>query len=452
MSKKKYKVGIAPLGCCKNQVDAEIMLHQLVEAGYEITPYEDEADVIIINTCGFIESAKQEAVEAILEANEYKKAGTLQAVVVTGCMAERYRSQVAEELPEADAVVGIGCNQDIVAIVGRALEEAAHRQPNRPAAEYYGPKEGLPLEGGRIIINDPYYAYIKIAEGCDNRCTYCAIPGIRGPMRSRPMESVLNEAEELAAKGVKELIVVAQDTTRYGADLYGEPRLAELLRGLDRIDGLRWIRLMYAYPDHVNEELLDAMAECNKVLPYLDLPIQHCNSEILRQMNRKGSRAELEQTIALIRCKLPDVTLRTTLIAGFPGETPEQFEELCEFVKEMRFDRLGCFAFSPEEGTPAAERGDQIPEEERVRRQDIVMREQAAVAESLCESRVGQTMTVLVEGYDATIKYYFGRTAADAPEVDCKLFFPCARKLNAGDFVKVRVTDWLDYDLLGEII
>ncbi len=445
MNKTPVKVGIAPLGCCKNQVDAEIMLRALVDAGYEITPYEDEADVIIINTCGFIESAKQEAIEAILEANEFKKRGTLRALVVTGCLAERYRSQLTQELPEVDAVVGIGCNGDIVSVLDKVLQE-----PAASGKEFYGPKENLPLDGERLLINDPYFAYIKIAEGCNNCCTYCAIPSIRGPLRSRTIESVVAEAEGLARDGVKELIVVAQDTTRYGEDLYGEPRLCELLRRLNEIEGLRWIRLMYAYPDHVNEELLDTMAACRKVLPYLDLPIQHCNSEILRAMNRKGSRTELEEVIALIRRKLPGATLRTTLITGFPGETEAQFEELCEFVKAMRFDRLGCFAFSPEEGTPAAAMEGQIPEQERLRRQDIVMREQAAVAERLAESRVGEVVTVLVEGYDASVKYYFGRTAADAPEVDCKLLFPCSRKLKEGDFVKVRVTDWLDYDLLGE--
>ena len=445
MNKKPVKVGIAPLGCCKNQVDAEIMLRSLVDAGYEVTPYEDEADVIIINTCGFIESAKQEAVEAILEANEFKKRGTLRALVVTGCLAERYRSQRVDEMPEVDAVVGIGRNGDIVSVLNQILDESESREK-----EFYGSKENLPLEGERLLINDPYFAYIKIAEGCSNCCTYCAIPSIRGPFRSRPIQSVVAEAEGLARDGVKELVVVAQDTTRYGEDLYGEPRLSELLRRLNEIDGLQWIRLMYAYPDSITEELLDTMAACRKVLPYLDLPIQHCNSDILRSMNRRGSRTELEETIALIRRKLPGVTLRTTLIAGFPGETEEQFEELCEFVKAMEFDRLGCFAFSPEEGTVAAAMEGQLPEKERLRRQDIVMREQSAVAERLAERRLGEIMTVLIEGYDASVKYYFGRTEADAPEVDCKIFFPCSRKLKEGDFVKVRITDWLDYDLLGE--
>ena len=449
MNNKPVKVGIAPLGCCKNQVDAEIMLRALVEAGYEVTPYEDEADVIIINTCGFIEEAKQEAIEAILEANEFKKRGTLRALVVTGCLAERYRGELVKEIPEIDAVVGIGSNGDIVSVLEQVLESHGGGKAGL-GKEFYGPKENLPLEGERLLINDPYFAYLKIAEGCSNCCTYCAIPSIRGPFRSRPIESVVREAESLARDGVKELIVVAQDTTRYGEDLYGGSRLPELLRRLDAIEGLRWIRLMYAYPDRITDELLDAMAECPKVLPYLDLPIQHCNAQLLRAMNRKGSRQELEEIVARIRGRLPGVVLRTTLIVGFPGETQEQFEELCEFVKAIQFDRLGCFAFSPEEGTPAAQMEGQIAPQERQRRQDIVMREQAAVAERLAESRVGEALTVLVEGYDASVKYYFGRTYADAPEVDCKIFFPCSKKLREGDFVKVRVTDWLDYDLLGE--
>ncbi len=445
MSEKKIKVGIAPLGCCKNQVDAEIMLHKLVEAGYEITPYEAEADVIIINTCGFIESAKQEAIEAIFEAHEYKKAGSLKALVVTGCLAERYPDQLAEEMPEVDGIVTLGCNGDIVSVLDRLLEDSDETE-----RQFKAPKENLPLEGERLIINEPYFAYIKIAEGCNNHCTYCAIPSIRGALRSRPMESVVAEAEGLAKKGVKELVVVAQDTTRYGEDLYGESRLSALLCRLNEIEGLRWIRVMYAYPDSITEELLDTMASCRKVVPYLDLPIQHCNSEILRRMNRRGSKEQLEETVALIRRKLPRAVIRTTLITGFPGETEEEFEELCEFVKEMKFDRLGCFAFSPEEGTAAAEMDGQIEEEERLRRQDIVMREQAAVAEALSESWVGRVVTVLVEGYDPGVKHYFGRTEADAPEVDGKIFFPSSRKLEAGEFTKVRVTDWLDYDLIGE--
>ena len=438
-----YKIGMVSLGCPKNQVDAEMMLQALADAGFIITPDEAEADAIIVNTCGFIEEAKAEAIENILEVARYKKTGRLKALVVTGCLAERYRDDVTEEIPEVDVVVGIGANDRIPRIVADAIEGKRENA--------YGKKEELNLEAPRMLTTPPYTAYLKLADGCDNCCTYCAIPAIRGRFRSREMAKVVAEARGLAAKGVRELTLVAQDTTRYGEDLCGKSLLPDLLKELAKIDGIRWIRMLYTYPERITDELLEVMANEEKVLPYLDIPIQHCNGEILRRMNRRGDRESLSALLDTIRRRLPGVTLRTTLITGFPGETEEQFCELAEFVKQQRFDRLGCFAYSAEEDTPAASFPDQVAEQVKRDRMELIMNDQLTIVQEKNAEKLGKELEVLIEGYDDYIKCYYGRSAADAPEVDGKVFFLSTRPLVIGDFVKVRVNDTLEYDLLGEL-
>lgn len=436
------RVGMVSLGCPKNQVDAEHMLYSLRSEGFEIVQDAALSDVVIVNTCGFIESAKQEAIDTILEFCTLKQEGRIKAVICTGCLAERYREEVLNEIPELDAVIGIGSNDKLCSIIREVLER-------QESITDFGDKCGLCLEGGRIISTQPFYAYIKIAEGCDNCCTYCAIPSIRGRFRSRKLEDIISEAKWLAENGVTELVVVAQDTTRYGEDIYGEPSLAKLLRELCRIDGLKWIRTLYAYPERITDELLDAIAEEEKLVKYLDIPIQHCNKEVLKRMNRHGDRETLTALIHKIRRRIPGITLRTTLIAGFPGETDEQFEELCEFVREMRFDRLGCFAYSAEEGTPAAGMEDQIPLKIRERRAELIMEEQMFISDSLNEKALDKTIEVVTEGFDRYAECWYGRSAADAPEIDGKIFFISDTKLREGDYVSVHIDDTLDYDLIG---
>ena len=438
-----YKVSMVSLGCPKNQVDAEQMLYTLQNAGFELTPAEAEADAIIINTCGFIESAKAEAIENILEAAKYKEDGNCKALIVTGCLAERYQNDVTEEIPEVDVCVGIGSNGKIAEIVKNAIEGKCENS--------FGAKEDLDLNTKRILGGYPFTAYLKIADGCNNCCTYCAIPKIRGKMRSRKIEDCVAEAKELAANGVRELIVVAQDTTAYGSDIYGKPMLAELLKELCKIDGIHWIRTLYTYPDKIDDEFLSVLKTEEKLVKYLDIPIQHVNSEILRKMNRKGNREDLEKLIAKIRKEIPEITLRTTLITGFPGESEEQFTELCEFVKETRFDRLGCFAYSPEEDTIAAEMPDQIDEQTKVSRAENIMEMQMDIMREKNEEKIETVLEVIIEGWDDYIKCYFGRTVCDAPEVDGKIFFMSSRPLVIGDFAKVQINDCLDYDLLGEL-
>lgn len=348
------KIGMISLGCPKNQVDAEIMLARLAEDGFEITNEVDGADAVIINTCGFIEDAKKEAIENILDMAELKKEGILGKIIVTGCLAERYREEIFAEIPEVDAVVGLGSNADICAVCKRVLAGES--------VETFGEKTCLPLSGERLLTTPEWFAYLKIAEGCSNHCTYCAIPSIRGEFRSRPPEDILAEAKHLAEMGVKELVVVAQDTTRYGEDLYGKSALPALLKALSKIEGIQWIRVLYCYPERITDELLEVIAETENIANYLDIPIQHADASVLKAMNRKGDRESLLQLIRKIRARIPDAVLRTTLITGFPGETQEAFETLCAFVKEAQFDRLGCFAYSAEEGTPAASLPNQIDE------------------------------------------------------------------------------------------
>jgi ribosomal protein S12 methylthiotransferase len=431
------------LGCPKNQVDAEMMLSLLKNGGFEICSEEAEADAIIINTCGFIEAAKAEAIENILEASKYKSEGNLKALVVTGCLAERYRDDVTLEIPEVDVCVGLGSNSKIAEIVKNAIEGNCQN--------CYGQKEELDLNGDRILGGYPFSTYLKIADGCDNCCTYCAIPKIRGRMRSRKIEDCVKEAKILAERGVKELIVVAQDTTAYGEDIYGKPMLSELLKELCKIEGLHWIRTLYTYPDRITDELLETIASEEKLVPYLDIPLQHINGEILKRMNRKGDKESLSALIDKIRDKIPEITLRTTFITGFPGETEEQFEEMAEFIKEKRFDRLGCFTYSAEEGTIAAEFENQIDEQVKTDRMENIMEMQMTVSAEKNEEKQGLVTEVLIEGWDDYIKCYFGRTPSDAPEVDGKIFFLSTKPLKIGDFVKVRINDCIDYDLLGEL-
>lgn len=439
------KVGMVSLGCPKNQVDAELMLAKLAEAGYQLTPNESEADVVIINTCGFIEDAKREAIDNILDVAANKQYGNLRGLIVTGCLAERYRDEVAKEFPEVDAVVGIGKNDDIADIVGRVC--------NGERVVCFGDKTDAPLEGDRVMTTPPYTAYLRVADGCDNCCTYCTIPSIRGSFRSRPMDSVVAEARRLAGSGVKELVVIAQDTTNYGTDLCGHSLLPQLLDELCAIDGIEWIRTLYTYPDRITDELLDTVARQPKICNYFDIPLQHVNGEILSRMNRTGDRESLTALIGKIRAALPDVVLRTTLITGFPGESEEQFAELCEFVKEVRFDRLGCFAYSAEEGTPAAGFDGQIAQEVKERRAEVIMNSQLRIIEEKNRQRIGTAVEVLVEGYDSYIKCCYGRTRGDAPDIDAKVFFmPADKRPLAGDIVTVMINDTIEYDLLGEQI
>ena len=434
------RVGMVSLGCPKNQVDAEVMLAKMKKAGFELVPDAAMADVVVINTCGFIEEAKQESIDQILEFAKLKEEGRIKKLIVTGCLSERYQNELADEMPEVDAVLGIGANTDIVGLITKTVLEGER-------VESFPPKEVLPLEG------EPHYAYLKIAEGCDNRCTYCAIPYIRGPYRSRPMESVVAEAEELAAKGVKEIVLVAQDTTRYGEDLYGgKSMLPELLRRLCRIDGVHWYRILYAYPDWISDELLEVMASEPKIAKYLDLPLQHVDAEVLKRMNRHGSVEETTALIRRIREKVPGITLRTTLLVGFPGETKKQFGELCEWVKEMKIERLGCFAYSQEEGTPAAKLSGQLPEEEKQRRADIVMQTQMDIHERNNQKMIGKTVEIMVDGFDKYAECFFGRGEADAPEIDGQIFFHSTTPHEFGDLVRVKITETLDYDLVGELV
>lgn len=435
-------VGMISLGCEKNRVDAEMMMARLQKAGYELVDDASCADVAIVNTCGFIEAAKKESIGEILELGKQKAAGQIKAIVVTGCMAERYQQEIRKELPEADAVCGIGADADIVEVVNRTL------RGEHP--ELFPEKTLLPLCGERVHSTPLYSSYIKIAEGCDNRCSYCAIPLIRGPYRSRPMESILEEAKALAESGTKELIVIAQDTTRYGRDLYKKWMLPELLHKLGTVDGVEWIRLLYCYPDFMTEELMDTIAQEPKIVKYVDLPLQHCSGPVLRAMRRFGDREKLTALIGKMRERIPGLVLRTTVIAGFPGETEEDFAELCDFIKEIRFERLGCFAYSQEEDTPAAEMENQIEEDEKRRRAGRVMETQMGIMQDWGEAQVGRVFDVLTEGFDEETQCWFGRSYADAPEIDGRVYFTAADVPAPGQFVRVRITACMDCDLMGE--
>lgn len=438
------KVGMVSLGCSKNLVDSERMLYKLRERGYELVTEPGLADVAVVNTCGFIQSAKEEAIETIIELGKLKEDGTLKKIIITGCLTQRYQEEAAELFPEADAVIGIGDNKDIIDILDHVLA-------NERVVKF-SPKLDAELTGERIISTLPFFAYLKVAEGCSNCCTYCAIPQIRGKFRSVPMEEVLKEAQWLAENGVTELIVIAQDTTRYGEDLYGEPKLPELLEKLSEIEGIKWIRTLYCYPERITDKLLETIADNGKLIKYLDIPIQHCNGEILSRMNRWGDKERLSQLMAHIRKKVPDIVLRTTLITGFPGETEEQFSELAEFVQEQKFERLGCFAYSQEEGTKAAEMENQLSEEVKNHRVDIIMEQQMLISAANNEKLMGKRLTAVVEGFDKFAECYFGRTEKDAPDIDGKVFFTSENPLEIGDYVEIEISDTLDYDLMGEVV
>ena len=438
------KILFISLGCDKNLVDTEVMLGLLASKGYEMTDDEQEADIIVINTCCFIHDAKEESIQNILEMAELKKEGKVKALIVTGCMAERYKDEILEEIPEVDEVLGTTAYDKILDAVDAALEG------NQEVILSDIDALLLP-ETKRLVTTGGHFAYLKIAEGCDKHCTYCIIPKVRGNYRSVPMERLVNEARELAEQGVKELILVAQETTLYGKDLYGEKSLHKLVRELCNISGIRWIRILYCYPEEITDELIDAIAAEPKVCNYLDIPIQHASDNVLKRMGRRTDQAELRAIIGKLREKIPDICLRTTLISGFPGETQEDFEELYRFVNEMEFDRLGVFPYSQEEDTPAATMEDQVPQEVKEFRRDELMELQQAIAFDKAEDMVGHILTVMIEGKVADEETYVARTYRDAPNVDGYLFVNTSANLMTGDFVKVLVTGSNEYDLIGEI-
>ena len=439
------KVGMISLGCPKNQVDAEIMLKKLVDAGYILVQEADKADVVIVNTCGFIEDSKKESIDAILEMADLKEDGLLKKILVTGCLAQRYAEEILDEIPEIDGVIGIGANGDVVAACD-ALFEDEEKYTSFPD------KENLPIDGGRILTTPEYTAYLKIAEGCSNCCTYCVIPSIRGAFRSRKIEDVLEEANMLCEKGVKELILVAQDTTKYGEDLYGELKLPELLGELNKIEKLQWIRLLYCYPDRITDELIDAIAENEKVCHYIDIPMQHADGEILKAMNRHGDKESLLALVEKLRDKIPDIIIRTTFITGFPGETEKAFTTLSEFVNEAKLDRVGCFAYSREEGTPAFDFDNQIDPEIAAERAEVIMNQQYTISEEKLESYIGKTLDVLVEGYDPYTDSYYGRTYMDAPDIDNNVMLTSGYRIDDGDIVPVEIFDKDEYSLIGEAV
>ena len=439
------KILFISLGCDKNLVDTEVMLGMLASRGYEMTNDEQEADIIVINTCCFIHDAKEESIQNILEMAEYKKNGSAKALIVTGCMAERYRQEILDEIPEVDEVLGTTAYDRILDAVDAALAG----QHEVMTADL----DALPLpETKRLVTTGGHFAYLKIAEGCDKHCTYCIIPKIRGNFRSVPMERLLKEAQDLSEQGVKELILVAQETTLYGKDLYGEKSLPKLLRELCKISGIRWIRILYCYPEEITDELIQVMKEESKICHYLDLPIQHANDTILKRMGRRTSKQELIDIVQKLRKEIPDICLRTTLITGFPGETQEQHEEVMEFIDTLEFDRLGAFTYSPEEDTPAATFEDQIDEEVKEDRQADIMELQQEIAFDKAEDMIGREVLVMIEGKVADENAYVGRTYRDAPNVDGLIFINTDVELISGDFAKVKVTGALDYDLIGELI
>ena len=445
MTQERPKVLFVSLGCDKNRVDAEKMLYLLTQGAYDLTDDETTADVIVVNTCCFITEAKEESIQNLLMYSRYKQEGRCRALIAAGCMAQRYADEIRKELPEVDAIIGTTAYDSIREVIDSAL---AGKQEER--LEDLG-RIALP-DGKRYLTTGGHYAYLKIAEGCDKHCTYCAIPAMRGPFRSVPKESLIKEAEELALAGVKELILVAQETTLYGTDLYGRKCLHELIRSLARIDGIRWIRVMYCYPEEIYDELIECMKSEPKFLHYLDIPIQHSNDLVLKRMGRRTSEEDLRRIIEKLRHSIPDLILRTTLICGFPGETREQFEDLCRFINEMEFNRLGVFPYSQEEGTPAAALDDQIDEETRLSRRDELMELQQEISMDLNEKQVGQEMDVLIEGYVTGENVFIGRSYGDAPEVDGYIFVNADENLETGSFARVRITGFDAYDLTGELI
>ncbi len=455
----KIKVAMVSLGCAKNQVDAEQMMAKIADRGYAFVAEPGMADIVLVNTCGFIQSAKEEAIGWIMELIDLKNEGRIKRIIVTGCLSERYRDQFAEEFPEVDAVVGIAEYGRIAEIVDGLTDFAKPSHDDGAAAVcYFGKKEEHSMEGRRIISTLPHYAYLRIADGCDNGCTYCAIPKIRGRYRSRRMEDIVEEAGLLAKDGVKEIVIIAQDVSRYGLDIYDRLALPELLDKLCGIEGLKWIRMLYCYPERITDELIDCMKRQDKIVKYLDIPMQHCDDAILKRMNRKCTGGSLRELVNKLRREIPGITLRTTFITGFPGETEEQFNKLGEFAEELRFERMGCFAYSEEEGTPAASFPDMVDEDVREHRKEILEEQQDTRVAELYNGMIGGTDEVVVEGYDKYLAeggLYFGRSAMFAPEIDGMIYFSVpqgAEKPRIGDFVRVRFDDVVDNNLLGEMV
>lgn len=434
------KVAFVSLGCPKNLVDTEHMLGALLSEGYEFTEDESTADIIVVNTCCFINDAKQESIDTIIDVGQWKTDGNCKRLVVTGCLAQRYKDEIIKELPEVDAVVGVG---DVEGVLKAIKSDDTVVDCDKPYC----------LENGfeRVVSTPPYVAYLKVSDGCDNHCTYCVIPSIRGKLQSKTIETCVEEAKKLVDNGVFELVLLAQDLTNYGKDLYGKPKLVELLKELRKIDGLKWIRLLYCYPESITDELIKEIAINEKVCKYIDIPIQHCNDTILKRMGRRGNKETIINVINKLREKVPGITIRTTLITGFPGETDEQYLEMENFIHEMKFERLGVFAYSQEEETPAANMPDQIDEETKQRRQEMLMLAQSDVVEELSMDKVGSVTEVLVEGYDAVTKQHFGRSQFDTMEIDAKIFFESKKRIPEGTFVNVKIEGFFDYDLIGKL-
>ena len=446
MNRTNYKVGFVSLGCAKNLCDTEVMLHHLLEAGYQLTPEETEADCIIINTCAFIESAKKESIESILDIAWLKEHRSLRGIVVCGCLSERYREELLSELPEIDAAIGVGSIHNIVEAVDSVFEKSEKKYTS------FEDKQTMRLGGDRIITTGEVFAYLKVAEGCNNRCTYCAIPSIRGDLHSRTIEDIVEEAKGLSEMGIRELCVIAQDTSVYGLDIYGEYALPKLLRAITDNTDIPWIRILYCYPDKITDELIAEMRDNPRILHYIDLPIQHISNKMLKAMNRHGDRACIEDAVARLRREIPDIVIRSTAIVGFPGETEEDFNELCEFVRDVKFERCGAFTYSREEGTAAYSFEDQIDEQVKQDRYDILMRTQLDNSEKFNEALVGTFQHVLCEGFDPVSESFFGRTYRDSADIDGKVWFTAPRQISEGEFVDVKITDAMDYDLVGEVI
>ena len=444
----KGTVAFTSLGCDKNRVDSEVMLGLLQERGYQPVADEAEADIIVVNTCCFIRDALEESIETILEMAKYKIEGKCKGLIVAGCLGQRYEAEFFNEIPEVDAILGTAAYEEIADAADRILNgEHAFKcleDINQPMKDDNGKL--------RVLSTAPYFAYLKISEGCDNHCTYCVIPQMRGRHRSRTMDSLVEEAELLAGQGVKELVIVAQDTSIYGRDLYGEPKLHELLEKLSEVEGIRWIRLLYCYPETLTDAMIAVMAQNEKICHYIDMPIQHGCDTVLKRMGRKSSQQLIRDVVGKLRAAMPDIAIRTTLIVGFPGETEEEFAALCRFVEEMRFDRLGVFSYSQEEGTPAAQMPDQIPEEAKEERRAIVMEIQKGIAAALCAQEIGKTVEVLVEGRLPEEAVYCGRTRRDAPDIDGMVFFRAEEEAYSGDFVSVHIREAGDYDLMGDVV
>ncbi len=431
-------IAIVQLGCEKNLLDAEQMLYKISEAGYEVVPHEEDADIIVVNTCCFIEAAEQEAIDTILEMAEYRREGKCTRLIVSGCLAQKHKDEIMKEIPEVDCVVGVGHYTDIVDAIESdicELTDGTYQLSDTP----------------RYVTAEAHTAYIKVADGCDNRCTYCVIPDIRGPYQSRTIESIVAEASSFAEAGAKELILIAQDTTNYGQDLYGKPQLVPLLEKLCAIEAIEWIRLHYLYPERITDELIDFIAQNDKICNYIDMPLQHCNDEILRTMGRGGSKQELQELIDKLRAKIPGVVIRTTFIVGFPGETEEIYDELCHFVGHNKFERMGVFPYS-EQDTPSAELPNKVDEEEKHQRADAIMELQHDIMEDMLEQNIGKTYKVLIEGYDSEIKHYHGRSYADTVDVDTKVYFTTTKPQEIGTFAQVEITDYMDLDLFGKQI